>query len=63
MCISGQAYRFEVALSERTGNDGLPFSVPARNVRRNIANVTRPGRLALRYFIAAEYSELERRVP
>lgn len=61
--ISEQAYRFYVALSEQTGNDGSPFGVPAGNVRGNIANVTRPSRLALGYFIAAEYTELQRRVP
>lgn len=61
--LSEQAYRFYVALSEQAGSDGSPFGVPAGNVRGNIANITRPSRLALGYFIAAEYSELERRVP
>ncbi|HYW32262.1 MAG TPA: DUF4249 domain-containing protein, partial [Gemmatimonas sp.] len=63
LSISEQAYRFYQMLSEQTTNSGSPFGVPAGNVRGNIANLTRPERLGLGYFIVAEYSELERRVP
>ncbi|MCC7055341.1 MAG: DUF4249 domain-containing protein [Gemmatimonadaceae bacterium] len=62
LSISEQAYRFYAALSAQTGNDGSPFAVPAGSVRGNVANVTRPGRLALGYFIAGEYTEREARV-
>jgi Domain of unknown function (DUF4249) len=61
--ISDQAYRFYDALSEQTANNGSPFGVPASSIRGNVANVTRPARLALGYFIASEYSEAERTVP
>jgi len=61
--ISPQAFRFYDALSSQTNNNGSPFGVPASNVRGNVANVTRPGRLALGYFIASEYAEVEGTVP
>lgn len=61
--ISDQAYRFYELLSEQTNNNGSPFGVPASSVRGNVANITRPARLALGYFIASEYSELQRQVP
>ncbi|MES3036224.1 MAG: DUF4249 domain-containing protein [Gemmatimonadota bacterium] len=61
--ISDQAYRFYEALSEQTNNNGSPFGVPASSIRGNVANLTRPARLALGYFIATEYSEQLRQVP
>ncbi len=61
--ISDQAYRFYESLSEQTDNSGSPFGVPASSIRGNVANLTRPTRLALGYFIATEYSELQRQVP
>lgn len=61
--ISEQAYRFYLTLSQQVDNDGSPFGVPASSVRGNVANVSRPSRVALGYFIAGEYTELERRVP
>jgi hypothetical protein len=45
------------------GNNGSPFGVPISGVRGNVANVTTPSRRAVGYFIAGEYTELERRVP
>jgi len=61
--ISAQAFRFYDALSNQTNNNGSPFGVPASSIRGNVANVTRPGRLALGYFIASEYAEVEGTVP
>jgi hypothetical protein len=63
LSISEQAYRFYLTLSEQTASDGSPFAVPASSVRGNVANITSPARVALGYFIAGEYTELERRVP
>ena len=63
LAISEQAYRFYNSLSQQTSNNGSPFGVPAGSVRGNVANTTRPARLALGYFIAGEYSERELRVP
>jgi len=61
--ISQQAFRFYDALSKQTDNTGSPFGVPSSSVRGNVANITRPSRLALGYFIASEYAEVERVVP
>ena len=61
--ISQQAFRFYDALSNQTDNNGSPFGVPSSSVRGNVANITRPSRLALGYFIASEYAEVERVVP
>lgn len=61
--ISDQAYRFYASLSAQTDNNGSPFGVPASSIRGNVANLTRPSRLALGYFIATEYSERQRQVP
>lgn len=63
LSISEQAYRFYLTLSQQVDNDGSPFGVKASSVRGNVANVTRPARLAVGYFIAGEYTEIERRVP
>jgi hypothetical protein len=63
LSISPQAYRFYESLSEQTRNNGSPFGVPVSSIRGNVANVTRPERLALGYFIAAEYFDVERTVP
>jgi len=54
---------FNSALSEQSANDGSPFGVAPSSVRGNVANVSRPSQVALGYFIAGEYSELERTVP
>ena len=61
--ISPQAYRFYTALSEQSLNDGSPFGVPASSLRGNIANLTSPANVALGYFIVAEVTQAERRVP
>lgn len=61
--ISQQAYRFYTALSEQSRNDGSPFGVPASSLRGNIANITAPATVALGYFIVAEVTQAERRVP
>jgi hypothetical protein len=63
LSISAQTYRFYESLSEQTRNNGSPFGVPVSSIRGNVANVTRPGRLALGYFIASEYFDIERTVP
>jgi hypothetical protein len=63
LSISEQAYRFYQTLSSQVGNDGSPFGVPSSSLRGNVANVTRPSRNALGYFIAGEYTELQRSVP
>lgn len=63
LAISEQAFRFYTALSAQTGNNGSPFGVPVSSVRGNVANITTPSRRAVGYFIAGEYTELERRVP
>lgn len=63
LAISEQAYRFFSSLSAQTANNGSPFGVPAGSVRGNVANTTRPSRLALGYFVAGEYSEREATVP
>lgn len=63
LSISQQAYRFYETLSEQTRANGSPFGVPVSSIRGNVANVTRPERLALGYFIASEYVERERTVP
>ncbi|MFN9349348.1 MAG: DUF4249 domain-containing protein [Gemmatimonadota bacterium] len=63
LSISEQGYRYFVALSAQTNNTGTPFGVPVSSVRGNVANITNPSKRAVGYFIAGEYSELERRVP
>jgi Domain of unknown function (DUF4249) len=63
LSISEQAYRFYQMLSMQVSNDGSPFGVPASSVRGNVANITTPSKLAVGYFIAGEYTELQRRVP
>jgi hypothetical protein len=63
LSISAQAYRFYLTLSQQVDNNGSPFGVPASSVRGNVENVTHPTKMAVGYFIAGEYTELERRVP
>lgn len=63
LSISEQAFRFYTALSAQVGNTGSPFGVPVSSVRGNVANTTNPSKRAVGYFIAGEYTELERRVP
>jgi Domain of unknown function (DUF4249) len=63
LSISEATYRFYSALSTQTANNGSPFGVPSGSVRGNVANTTRPSRLALGYFLLGEYSEREVRVP
>ena len=55
--------RRDAALSAQVGNNGSPFGVPVSSVRGNVANTTNPSKRAVGYFIAGEYTELERRVP
>ena len=54
IAIPEAAYRYYLALSEQTGNDGSPFGVPAASVRGNVANRTRPARRALGYFLVVD---------
>lgn len=61
--ISEQAYRFYSALSEQGLNDGSPFGVAPSSLRGNVANVTTPANHGLGYFIVAEVTEVEGRVP
>lgn len=63
LSISQQAFRFYETLSTQSRASGSPFGVPVSSIRGNVANVTRPDRLALGYFIASEYFDVERTVP
>ncbi|MFN0100424.1 MAG: DUF4249 domain-containing protein [Gemmatimonadaceae bacterium] len=63
MSLSAATYRFYTALNEQASTGGSPFSVPAANLRGNVANVTTPTRRALGYFAASEVSERTRVVP
>ncbi len=63
IALSAPAYRYYLALSDQVTNDGSPFAVAPASVRGNVANLTRPARLALGYFMAGEVSEATRRVP
>ena len=61
--LSGQAYRYWLAVSDQTINDGSPFAVTPASVRGNVANRTHPARRALGYFFASEVAEATRTVP
>jgi len=55
--LSETGYRYYLALSEQTSNDGSPFAVPPSSVRGNVTNRTDPSHVALGYFIAGEVAE------
>jgi hypothetical protein len=63
LSISEAMYRYYTALNSQIDGDGSPFSVPPSDARGNVANLTRPDRRALGYFMASEVSEARRRVP
>lgn len=62
IALSESGYRYYIALSDQVVNDGSPFAVATASVRGNVANMTRPARRALGYFMAGEVSEVERTV-
>jgi hypothetical protein len=57
VALSETVYRYFVALSDQSSNDGSPFAVPLSSVRSNIANRTNPSHRPLGYFMAAEVAE------
>jgi hypothetical protein len=63
VALSEASYRYYYALSDQTSNGGSPFGVAPAGVRGNVANLTRPSRYPLGYFIAAEVSEARAIVP
>jgi hypothetical protein len=63
LSISEAMFRYYSALNNQIDGDGSPFSVPPSDAKGNVANVTRPERRALGYFMASEVSEARRRVP
>lgn len=63
IALSEQSYRYYLALSDQTENDGSPFSVALASVRGNVANITVPSHLPLGYFMVGEVAEVQGRVP
>ncbi len=61
--LSEEGYRYYVALTDQVTNDGSPFAVSTASVRGNVANLTRPSRRALGYFMAGEVSSVRKSVP
>lgn len=61
--LSEEGYRYYVALTDQVTNDGSPFAVSTASVRGNVANLTRPSRRALGYFMAGEVSSVRKNVP
>lgn len=61
--LSEEGYRYYVALTDQVTNDGSPFAVSTASVRGNVANLTRPSRRALGYFMAGEVSSARKAVP
>ena len=63
MALSETVYRYFVALSDQSSNDGSPFSVPLSSVRSNIANRTKTDHRPLGYFMATEVAEARAKAP
>lgn len=63
IALSEHSYRYYLALSDQTSNDGSPFAVPLASVRGNIVNVTVSSHFPLGYFMAGEVAEVQGRVP
>lgn len=63
VALSEASFRFYAALFEQSAGGGSPFSTPPASVRGNVANMDRPARYPLGYFVAAEVAERRGIVP